>query len=88
MGKTNPTQREALDDILDELDRLERGLRRRDQQMLADLLDEARGYYDALHHANPRDPWVTLLLGICLAQQRVLVDAGIVDSETEGDRRL
>lgn len=44
MGKTNPTQREALDDILDEL---ERGLRRRDRQMLKDLLDDARGYYDA-----------------------------------------
>lgn len=31
MGKTNPTQREAVADVADELERLARGLRRRGQ---------------------------------------------------------
>lgn len=53
--------------------------------MFDGLLDDADHYLDALHHANPRDPWVTLLLAICLAQQRALVDAGVVGGGRAAD---
>lgn len=53
MGKTNETQREAFERVSDELDRLARGLRKRDQEMLDALLADARYYLDAIHMANP-----------------------------------
>lgn len=70
----NPIQRDALDEEADELERLARGLRRRDQDVLDALLDDATGYRDALHTANPTNPWITVL--VCLPQQRVLVASG------------
>lgn len=79
MGKTNETQREAFERVSDELDRLARGLRKRDQEMLDALLADARCYLDAIHMANPRDPWIALLVAVCLAQQRALVDAEVYE---------
>lgn len=87
VGTRTPRQ-DAFDDVVDKLDRLARGLRRRDQDMLDELLVDAQGYRDALHLANPTDPWITVLLCICLTQQRALGGARIPSTKLTNQKNM
>lgn len=70
MGRTNPTYRDYLNEIEDEFGDFRRGLRRQHKPHFDRLFAQARGYADAAHMANYRDPELMILLSICLAQER------------------
>lgn len=69
MGKTNPTYRDRVTALEDNLDPFKRALRRQHKPAFSDLMCYAKDFADAGGHLNPTDVRSTVLLSICLAQQ-------------------
>lgn len=74
MGRTNATYRDLLNGLEDEWQAYRRGLRHRDQEHFDQVWEHARQYADASGLHNAGDPMKSVLLSICLAQQRQIAE--------------
>lgn len=72
MGKTNNTYRGHVSEIKNTYSKFERGLREPDKKHWSDLWVHAEQYADAAGYHNPHNPIQTILLSICLGQQKQL----------------
>lgn len=72
MGRTNPTFRDRLSALEDEWTSYRRGLRHQDQQPFDRLWGAARAHADAGGLQNAPDPIHTVLLSICLEQEKAI----------------
>ncbi|MHB9288156.1 hypothetical protein ACKVMT_14100 [Halobacteriales archaeon Cl-PHB] len=69
MGKTKRTYRDMVQDCRDTWSRMERYLRRQHTPAYEQLWTHAIDHSDAAGEANPRDPFLGVLMSICLGQQ-------------------
>ncbi|MDR5655775.1 hypothetical protein RH831_01080 [Halodesulfurarchaeum sp. HSR-GB] len=72
MGRTNPTYRDRLDALETDWGPYRRSLRRHEQGPFDRLWEHARAHADASGMYNPADPMQTVLLSICLEQERAI----------------
>jgi hypothetical protein len=72
MGRTNPTYRDLIDQLEDEMQPFRRALRRTDTGDFDQLFDHARRYADAGGYLNSQDPMRVVLFSIVLAQEHEL----------------
>ena len=73
MGRTNPTMRDQLRSLEDNVWKdYKRVLRRRNQPIYDELFEHARRPADAIGMANPTSPMEGVFLSICLEQQRAI----------------
>lgn len=72
MGRTNPTYRELVDHLEDEMQPFRRALRRTDTTDFDQLFEHARRYADAGGYLNGKDPMRVLLFSMLLAHEHEL----------------
>lgn len=74
MGRTVPSFRLLLDNIIMELGDFKRALRRRDQQVFDRIMDMAREHASASTVSASVDPMDTIVLSILIEQQKQIDD--------------
>lgn len=74
MGRTNPTYRDTLRYLEDDLQSFRRALRHRDQQHFDSLWTQAAGYADAAGYHNSERDLDLVLLSVALAQERRIAE--------------
>lgn len=72
MGRTNPTYRDLIDQLEDDMQPFRRALRRTDTAEFDRLFDRARRYADAGGYLNSQDPVRVVLFSMLLAQEHEL----------------
>ena len=72
MGRTNPTYRDRLDSREQAWSNYRRGLRRHEKEHFDALWEAARTHADASGLQNPGDPMYSILISICLEQQKTI----------------
>ncbi|MEF8813492.1 MAG: hypothetical protein V5A55_06705 [Halovenus sp.] len=72
MGRTNPTYRDLIDQLEDEMQPFRRALRRTDTADFDRLFDRARRYADAGGYLNSQEPMRVVLFSMLLAQEHEL----------------
>lgn len=72
MGRTNPTYRRALDDLVQQYQPFRRALRHPHDEDFDAVVEKARSFADAATHQNPPRPAYGVLLSVLVAQEAEL----------------
>ena len=72
MGRTNPTYRRALDDLVQTYQPFRRALRHPHDEDFDEVVEKARSFADAATHQNPPRPAHGALLSVLVAQEAEL----------------
>ena len=72
MGRTNPTYRRALDDLVQRYQPFRRALRHPHDEDFDAVAEKARSFADAATHQNPPRPAHGALLSVLVAQEAEL----------------
>lgn len=72
MGRTNPTYRRALDDLVQRYQPFRRALRHPHDEDFDAVVEKARSFADAATHQNPPRPAYGALLSVIVAQEAEL----------------
>lgn len=74
VGRTVPTYRTVLENLVEEWQGFRRALRREDQEAFDRLMEKARMHASAASYAARTDPMESLIISILLEQEKELVE--------------